>query len=431
MNPNSDPKAPPFNPFADQRTVLRRRRWGQALAIAVALSVGAIWYASSRPASGANVGADRAAPAKAEKSPLQRATPVVVAPVRQDDLDIFQAGLGTVTPKNTVQVQSRVDGLLVSVVFKEGQMVKKGDLLAEIDPQPFKLQLNLAAGQLARDQALLEGAQVNLERYRKLLALKSMPLQQFEAQQTLVRQYKASVQLEQGSVDTAKLQLSYSRITAPIGGRVGLRQVGPGSFVRSSDPVGIVVITQLQPIGVVFSIPEDTLPRVMRRLGRSDRIRVDVYDRAQKLKLGSGHLLAADNQIDPATGTIKLKAEFKNTDGALIPNQFVNVKMLVETRKGATLVPTAALQRGTVGTFVYLIKADKTASVVPVTVVSSQGEVTAIEGGIAIGALVVVDGADNLREGVKVELANVNKTSNAKSIQPGDKPAGRSSEGGV
>lgn len=417
MKFKTDPKALPLSPTVERWAMLRRSRWSHALTLALALSIGVIWYFTSRPASGADKDTSRAAPAQRVNKDLQRATPVVVAEVIKSDLDIYQSGLGTVTPVNTVQVQSRVDGPLISVVFKEGQMVKPGDLLAEIDPQPFRLKLNLAEGQLARDQALLEGAQAALERYRKLLALDSMPLQQFEAQQTLVRQHMASVQFEQGSVDSAKLQLSYTKITAPIGGRVGLRQVGPGSVVRSSDPVGIVVITQLQPISAIFSIPEDTLPRVMRRLARADRIRVDVYDKSLKVKLGTGRLVAADNQIDPATGTIKLKAEFQNANGALIPNQFVNVKMLVETLKGATLVPTAALQRGSAGTFVYVIKEDKTAVVVPVKVVSSQAEVTAIEGAVMPQSLVVVDGADNLREGIKVEFSNVTMTDGSKKIQ--------------
>jgi multidrug efflux system membrane fusion protein len=219
-----------------------------------------------------------------------------------------------------------------------------------------------------------------------------------------VRQYEAALQSDQGNIDNAKLQLTYTRVVAPISGRVGLRQVDPGNIVRASDSNGIVVITQLSPIGVVFPIPEDQLPRVMKRLSAGDRIPVEAYDRAQKEKLGSGRLLTADNQIDTATGTIKLKAEFPNTDGMLFANQFVNVRMPVETRPNATLVPTAAIQRGVQGTFVYVVKDDKTVSVAQVQVGSTQGEVTQIESGVAAGAMVVVDGADRLREGAKVEV---------------------------
>jgi len=282
--------------------------------------------------------------------------------------------------------------------------VKQGDLLAQIDPRPFEVQLTLASGQLARDKALLENARVDVQRYRTLLAQDSISKQQVDTQESLVRQYEAALQSDQGNIDNAKLQLTYTRVVAPISGRVGLRQVDPGNIVRASDSNGIVVITQLSPIGVVFPIPEDQLPRVMKRLSAGDRIPVEAYDRAQKEKLGSGRLLTADNQIDTATGTIKLKAEFPNTDGMLFANQFVNVRMPVETRPNATLVPTAAIQRGVQGTFVYVVKDDKTVSVAQVQVGSTQGEVTQIESGVAAGAMVVVDGADRLREGAKVEV---------------------------
>ncbi len=257
--------------------------------------------------------------------------------MRQGTLDIYLFALGTVTPVNAVVVRSRVDGQLMKVAFQEGQMVKAGDLLAQIDPRPFEVQLTLATGQRARDLALLENAKVDVARYRTLLEQDSISRQQVDTQESLVRQYEAAVQADQGSIDSAKLQLTYTRVVAPIGGRVGLRQVDPGNIVRASDANGIVVITQLSPIGVVFPIPEDALPRVMKRLKAGDRIPVDAFDRAQKEKLGSGRLLTADNQIDTATGTIKLKAEFRNADGTLFANQFVNVRMPVETRPNATL----------------------------------------------------------------------------------------------
>jgi membrane fusion protein, multidrug efflux system len=374
--------------------------------LAMAAIGGAIWYAGSRPVESAKPANPQAASGKgARVDPALRTPRVLAAPVRQGTLDIYLYALGTVTPLNAVTVRSRVDGQLMRVAFEEGQMVKAGDLLAQIDPRPFEVQLTLATGQLARDQALLENARIDAERYRTLLAQDSISGQQVDTQESVVRQYQAAVQADQGGVDNAKLQLTYTRVVAPISGLVGLRQVNPGNIVRAGDANGIVVITQLSPIGVVFPIPEDALPRVMKRLRAGDRIPVDAFDRAQKEKLGSGRLLTTDNQIDTATGTIKLKAEFPNADDALFANQFVNVRMLVETRTNATLLPTAAIQRGAAGTFVYAVKDDLTVAVTPVQVGSAQGEITAIDRGISPGAQVVVDGADRLRDGAKVELA--------------------------
>jgi multidrug efflux system membrane fusion protein len=379
---------------------------GVAIAIVGLAAAGAaLWYAGFRPTDSATTAGPRGAAEKGARADASlRATPVVAAAVRQGSLDVYLHALGTVTPLNAVVVRSRVDGQLMRVAFEEGQMVKAGDLLAQIDPRPFEVQLTLASGQLARDQALLENARTDLERYRTLLAQDSISRQQVDTQESLVRQYEAVVLADRGGIDSANLQLTHARVTAPIGGRVGLRQVDPGNIVRAGDANGIVVITQLAPIGVVFPIPEDALPRVMRRLRAGDRVPVDAYDRAQKEKLGSGRLLTADNQIDTATGTIKLKAEFPNADGALFANQFVNVRMPVETRADATLVPTAAIQRGAVGTFVYVVRNDRTVAVAPVKAGATQGEITAIDSGVAAGAMVVVDGADRLREGAKVEV---------------------------
>ena len=385
-------------------------RWRQSSIATIAilgllLTGGAIWYAGFRPVDAAkSANAKAAAERGGRVDPSLRASPVLAAPVRQGNLDIYLYALGTVTPLNAVVVRGRVDGQLMKVAFEEGQMVKAGDLIAQIDPRPFEVQLTLATGQLARDQALLENARTDLERYRTLLAQDSISRQQVDTQESLVRQYEAAVQADQGGIDNAKLQLTHARVVAPIGGRVGLRLVDPGNIVRAGDANGIVVITQLQPIGVVFPIPEDALPRVMKRLRAGNRIPVDAYDRAQKEKLGSGRLLTADNQIDTATGTIKLTAEFPNADGALFANQFVNVRMPVETRTNATLVPTAAIQRGAAGTFVYVVKDDLTVTVTPVQVGPTQGEITVIDRGVSSGARVVVDGADRLREGAKVEL---------------------------
>ncbi len=384
-----------------------RKRWIVTIAmLGLAAAAGAIWLAGARPPDPAATAGPRGAAERGSRAdPSLRASPVLAAPVQQGVLDVYLHALGTVTPLNAVVVRGRVDGQLMRVAFEEGQMVKAGDLLAQIDPRPFEVQLTLATGQLARDQALLENARTDLERYRTLLAQDSISRQQVDTQESLVRQYEAAVHADQGGIDNAKLQLTYTRVVAPIGGRVGLRQVDPGNIVRATDANGIVVITQLSPIGVVFPIPEDALPRVMKRLRAGDRVPVDAYDRAQKEKLGSGRLLTADNQIDTATGTIKLKAEFPNADGALFANQFVNVRMPVETRTNATLVPTAAIQRGAAGTFVYVVKDDLTVAVTPVQVGPTQGEITAIDSGVSPGAKVVVDGADRLRDGAKVELA--------------------------
>jgi len=260
------------------------------------------------------------------------------------------------------------------VLFREGQVVRAGELLAEIDPRPFQVQLATAEGQMAKDEALLRNARTDAERYRVLFEQDSVAKQQLDTQVSLVRQYEATIKVDQAAIDNAKLQLTYSRITAPIGGRLGLRQVDPGNIVRAGDANGIVVITQLQPITVVFSIPEDSLPAVMKKLQAGERLPATAFDRAGKTQLAAGMLITADNQIDPATGTVKLKAQFANQDLALFANQFVNVRLLVETKRGATVVPSAAVQRGTPGTFVYSVDAaTKAVSVRKVTLGPAQG----------------------------------------------------------
>jgi multidrug efflux system membrane fusion protein len=289
--------------------------------------------------------------------------------------------------------------------FKEGDMVKTGDLLAVIDPRPYQVMLTQAEGQMARDQALLVNARVDLERYKVLVAQDSIEKQRLDTQAALVRQYEGNVKADQGAVDNAKLQLVYSRVTAPASGRLGLRQVDPGNVIRSTDANGIVTITQVQPINVVFTIPEDNLGAVAKRLRDGAKLPVEAYDRDGKTKLASGELVSVDNQIDPTTGTVKLKGQFANKDEALFPNQFVNVRLLLDTRHGATVIPSAAVQRGSVGTYVYVVKDDKTVTVRQVKLGPVDGSNVAVESGVATGEVVVTDGSDKLREGAKVDIA--------------------------
>jgi len=385
------------NPLLKRGTGFARVRWLVGVVAVAAVALGAYLFFARN-------GDAQSPGGKPDKSAAVRSVPVVAAAAKTGDVGVYLTGLGSVTPLNTVTVKSRVDGQLMQVLFKEGQVVRAGDLLAQIDPRPFQVQLTQAEGQLARDLALLKNAQLDLERYRVLVEQDSAPKQQLDTQASLVRQYEGAVKVDQGQVDNAKLQLVYSRITAPISGTIGLRLVDPGNIVHATDTNGLAVITQLQPITVVFTIPEDSLPQVMKKLSAGERLTVEAYDREQKSKLATGYLLTVDNQIDPTTGTVRLKAQFDNEDRALFPNQFVNARLLLDVKKGATVIPAVAIQRGVQGPYVYVVKPDQTVAVRPVTVGPTQGDDAAIDSGVSPGDLVVVDGADKLKDGAKVDL---------------------------
>ncbi len=331
--------------------------------------------------------------------------PVGVASAAKGDIPIVIRALGTVTPLATVTVKTQITGQLVQVAFTEGQSVKKGDLLAVVDPRPYDVALQQAQGTLAKDQALLKNAQIDLERYRKLVAQDSVARQTYDTQAALVRQYEATIITDQALVDNAKLNLVYTRIIAPTDGRIGLRLVDPGNYVTMGDATGICVITLMRPMSVLFPIPEDALPPVRKRLREGAELQATALDRAQKNTLGVGKLSTTDNQIDTTTGTVKMRAIFENQDEALFPNQFVNIRLLVDTVKGAVTVPVAAIQRGQPGIFVYHVKADDTVEVRVVETGDTDGEKIAITKGLQIGDEVVVDGTDRLRDGFKIRRA--------------------------
>ena len=378
-----------------------RRRW--AVGLILVLSLAGAAYVFKQPARQREPGPELHPKAMSGKS-ADPVIPVAVEPAVLGDVPVYLGGLGTVTPLHTVTVRSRVDGELIRVAFTEGQMVKQGDLLAEIDPRPFKIQLQQAEGQLARDLALLENAEADLVRYQTLLAQDSIGAQQTVTQEALVKQYRGTVEMDRSQVNNAKLQLTYAQVTAPVSGRVGLRVVDRGNIVRANDANGLAVITQIEPIAAIFTLAEDVLPAVMKRWRSGEEIIVEAYDREGKEKLAEGKLLAVDNQIDPATGTVKLKAQFPNQQNTLFSNQFINIKMKLDLLRSTVLIPTAAIQQGVNGAFVYGVKDDKTVVMRPIKLGPIEKDRAAVLDGLTANESVVVDGADKLREGSKVEV---------------------------
>jgi membrane fusion protein, multidrug efflux system len=380
----------------------RTRRRRRSFAWVWLLVIAALGYGGYRYFQAARAKRQAAVAAQAAKA-TPRAVPVVAAPVRSSDMPVYLRGLGSAAAFNTVSVRSRVDGQLIAIHFQEGQNVKEGDLLAEIDPRPFQVQLEQAQGQLARDQAQLNDAQVNLARYEALWKEQVIARQQLDTQRASVGQFEGAIKSDQAAISNARLQLTYSKVTAPLSGRIGLRQVDVGNIVHASDQNGIAVIAQLQPIAVFFTIPADNLPEVLRKLRGGAHPKVEAYDRDDRTKIATGSLLTVDNQIDPTTGTSRLKAVFDNKDGALFPNQFVNCRLLLDSLRNVTIVPTAAIQRGPQGAYVYIVKADKTADLRNVVTGITEGNEIVVESGIKPGELVVVDGQDKLQQGVRVD----------------------------
>jgi len=369
-------------------------RPGRAVSVVVLAAVGAFLLACSSAGDPKQGKAQAAGPA--------RAVSVAIAPVQKQDVPVYLSGLGSVTAFNTANIKSRVDGQIMKVNFREGQEVRQGDLLIEIDSRPFQVQVEQLQAQLFRDQAQLRDARLNLQRYTALIPSGSIAQQQVDTQKALVDQLDGTVRNDQAQIDSAKLNITYCHITAPFSGRIGLRQVDTGNIVHASDANPMLILTQLQPIAVIFTLPEDVLPRVAQQMRRG-ALEVDAFSRDDQTKLATGKLLTIDNQIDPSTGTAKLKAVFDNKDDKLWPNQFVNADLLVETRKNSTVVPTAAVLRGPQGAYVYTVNPDKTVQDKPVTISLTQGDVTVVADGVTPGETVVTDGQDKLQRGSRIE----------------------------
>jgi membrane fusion protein, multidrug efflux system len=395
--PRPGAKPPPGTaPPRTRRGWLRRALPLLVLLLILGLVGGAVWY-FTKPNR-------QAAPQGRGRFNTDQPQPVREGTIVKGDLPVTLNALGTVAPLATVTVRTQVAGQLSEVAFQEGQLVKKGDFLVQIDPRPYQIALEQAQGQLTRDQALLKNAQLDLARYQRLNAQDSIARQQVDTQQALVQQYVGAIQTDQAAIDNVKLNLTYAHITAPIDGRVGLRQVDAGNYVTPGDANGLVVITQLQPITVLFTLPEDNLPAVMKRLAAGATLPVKAFDRSNTNQLASGTLTTVDNQIDQTTGTVKMRASFPNEDSALFPNQFVNARLTVDTLHDVPIVPASAVQRGAPGTYVYLVNPDNTVKVQPIQIGPSDGENIAVTSGLQGGEQVMIDGADRLKDGAKVMI---------------------------
>jgi len=382
-----------------------KSRWWLWLLIVGAIALGVWYFRGSRNASQAADSSVPAAPGKGRGAGAGMAgfnVPVVVATAQRGDLPVYFNGLGSVIAFNTVTVRSRVDGAIVKINFTEGQFVRQGDALVEIDPRPYQVQLEQAEGQLAKDQAQLRDVQIDFERYEELYKEGVIPKQQVDTQQAQVGQFQGAIKADQAAIDNAKLQIVYAHITAPISGRIGLRLVDIGNIVHATDTTGLLVITQLQPISIIFTLPQDELPLVNTKLRSGPQLSVEAYDRDDTSKIATGKLLTIDNQIDPTTGTYKLKAIFNNENNALFPNQFVNIHLLVDVKHDLTIVPAAAIQRGPQGTYVYAVGSDNVAKIRTVTIAQTTGNNIGLSEGLNSGDVVVIDGQDKLQDGSKV-----------------------------
>ena len=402
---------PPSQPPVRRQT----SRWWLALWVLVIAAVigGVAWWAHNRPAPAPRVARFTGGAAGA--------MPVVTAAAAKGDVHITLNALGTVTPLAVVTVKSQISGQIMRIDFTEGQEVKQGDPLAEIDSRPYALALEQAQGQMQRDQALLRNAQLDLARYQTLARQDSIAKQQVDTQAALLKQYEGTLKTDQAQIDSAKLNIAYCHIVAPISGRVGLRLVDQGNYIQANDTTGIVVITQMQPMGVIFSVPEDNLPSISTRLRSGATLPVTAYDRSQTRELATGTLTTFDNQIDQSTGTVRLKGIFANDKETLFPNQFVTVQMLVDTLHDAVTIPSAAVQRGAPGTFVYMVKPDNTVTVEKIKLGPAEADRIAVLSGLQPGDQVVVDGADKLREGAKISHRDA---SGARAPASGEPPKG-------
>ena len=406
MDNQHKPSSPAQEPAPPYAGAPRPRRKLLAGVLALAAAGGLLWWhpwnasPASTPAGKSGAGGGRGGPAAMANLPQ----PVQVATASRGEMPIVISALGTVTPLANVTVRTQLSGYLQAVAFQEGQLVKKGDVLAQIDPRPYQNTLANAEGTLARDSALLATARLDLKRYQALLAQDSIASQTVDTQASLVKQYEGTVKTDAAAIASAKLNLDYARITAPVSGRVGLRQVDAGNYVTPSDTNGIVVLAQVQPISVIFTTSEDNLPAILKQVNAGQKLPVTAYNRNNTVPLEAGALETLDNQIDTATGTIKLRATFANRDGLLFPNQFVNARLLVDTIRDAMIVPTAAVLNGSIGQFVYVVKPDSTVTVRKVKTGPVDGERTSIVDGLAVGERVVTDGSDRLREGAKITI---------------------------